>query len=51
MKKLLSIVLSLTLVVGLLVGMPATPAKADGTITVTAPANGAQVDLLSGNIL
>ena len=51
MKKVLSILLSLTLVVGLLVGMPAIDTKADGTITVTAPVNGAQVDLLSGNIL
>lgn len=45
MKKLLSIVLSLTLVVGLLVGMPAVT-KAEDSINVT-PADGAQVDLLS----
>lgn len=49
MKKLVSIVLSLTLVVGLLVGMPTTDTKADGTITNVTP-NETNVDLLSGNI-
>ena len=49
MKKVLSILLSLTLVVGLLVGMPAIDTKADGTITNVTP-NGTKVDLLSGNI-
>lgn len=49
MKKVLSILLSLTLVVGLLVGIQATDTKADGTITNVTP-NGTKVDLLSGNI-
>ena len=49
MKKLLSIVLSLTLVLGLLVGIQVTDTKADGTITNVTP-NGTKVDLLSGNI-
>ena len=48
MKKLLSIVLSLTLVVGLIVGMPAYSAKADGTITNVTPSG--NVNLLSGNV-
>lgn len=49
MKKLFSIVLSLTLVVGLLVGIQTTDTKADGTITNVTP-NETNVDLLSGNI-
>ena len=48
MKKVLSILLSLTLVVGLLVGMPATAKAAN--IGGCSPAEGAQVNLLSNNV-
>ncbi len=50
MKKVLSIVLSLTLVVGLLVGVQFTETKADGKIINCVPANGETVNLLSDNV-
>ena len=50
MKKVLSIVLSLTLVIGLSVGLNVVPAKADGVITNATPVEGATVSMLSDNV-
>ena len=50
MKKLLSIVLSLVLVVGLSAGVGITPVKAEGTIPNATPADGSTVNLLSENV-
>ena len=47
MKRLLSVLLSITLVLGLSVGVQLTPVKADGTINNCLPANGQTINLLS----
>ena len=47
MKKVLSIVLSLTLIIGLSVGARVAPVKAEGVITNVTPADGSTVNLLS----